>query len=208
MTNSPYMDRVEKGAAYLDDRYPGWVERIDLDKLDMLNATCCVLAQASGKNYHTLPPAVRESAVNLGFTLHDTAEYDSSWVVLTNSWADLIRRRRAVASPAQATQVTPAETAAPTPGAAWTLPPVGIVMGSADSETLDSAWSGFHGFRVRVTTLAGIFDARYERIGGTDDRERGYPAVAVFTPWGPYDDEPVGEQVYLSLAFIKRIDIY
>lgn len=38
-------ERVAAGAAYLDDREPGWWERIDMDRLDMSAECLCVLGQ-------------------------------------------------------------------------------------------------------------------------------------------------------------------
>lgn len=38
-------DRVALGATWLDLHYPGWVDAIDLDTLDISNCTSCVLGQ-------------------------------------------------------------------------------------------------------------------------------------------------------------------
>jgi hypothetical protein len=37
--------RVARGAALLDEKLPGWVERIDLDKLKLSSGCNCVLGQ-------------------------------------------------------------------------------------------------------------------------------------------------------------------
>jgi hypothetical protein len=37
--------RVARGAALLDEKLPGWIERIDLDELDLANCFGCVLGQ-------------------------------------------------------------------------------------------------------------------------------------------------------------------
>lgn len=38
-------DRVARGAAWLDDKYPQWYSKIDLSTLDLSNCTMCVLGQ-------------------------------------------------------------------------------------------------------------------------------------------------------------------
>lgn len=44
-------ERVAKGAAFLDERTPGWWQRIDLSSLDMDDADQCVFGQVCGP-YH------------------------------------------------------------------------------------------------------------------------------------------------------------
>jgi hypothetical protein len=38
-------ERVAWGAAWLDDKYPGWVDRIDLAALEMSDCNACILGQ-------------------------------------------------------------------------------------------------------------------------------------------------------------------
>lgn len=38
-------ERVARGAALLDEKLPGWVERIDLDKLNLFDDERCVIGQ-------------------------------------------------------------------------------------------------------------------------------------------------------------------
>lgn len=40
-----YEERVKRGAALLDKKYPGWADRIELDRLDLGSCTTCVLGQ-------------------------------------------------------------------------------------------------------------------------------------------------------------------
>lgn len=42
-----FTDQVAKGAAWLDANYPGWVDVIDLDSLDISDCTSCVMAQVN-----------------------------------------------------------------------------------------------------------------------------------------------------------------
>ena len=41
-------ERVARGAAFLDEREPGWDARIDLDTLSLDSPCCCVLGQLHG----------------------------------------------------------------------------------------------------------------------------------------------------------------
>lgn len=41
-------ERVAAGAAWLDEHQPGWVERIDLDALEMRDCMSCILGQLFG----------------------------------------------------------------------------------------------------------------------------------------------------------------
>jgi hypothetical protein len=45
MTETAVAQSVAAGAAFLDERMPGWPERIDLDKLDLSGCWRCVLGQ-------------------------------------------------------------------------------------------------------------------------------------------------------------------
>ncbi len=43
-----YESSVEKGIAFLDERFPGWHNEIDVEKLDVMCAGRCVLGQLYG----------------------------------------------------------------------------------------------------------------------------------------------------------------
>ena len=38
-------ERVARGAAYMDENYPGWERRVDLSILDINNPTSCICGQ-------------------------------------------------------------------------------------------------------------------------------------------------------------------
>lgn len=42
--------RVERGAALLDERYPGWEHSVDLAKLDLSDSCRCILGQLFDKD--------------------------------------------------------------------------------------------------------------------------------------------------------------
>lgn len=50
----PLRTRIERGAKLLDERVPGWRERIDLDRLDMGNSLHCILGQCFGSYFDGL----------------------------------------------------------------------------------------------------------------------------------------------------------
>lgn len=95
-------ERVLAGSAWLDEHRPGWVDRIDLETLDLGNGCHCVL----GQEYHGFSSGLVEvdssatwprTAAGLGFyaraELYDHAperEYD----ILTDAWRAFITARR------------------------------------------------------------------------------------------------------------------
>jgi hypothetical protein len=93
--------RVEAGAAWLDERRPGWWKRTDLDALDIDDCTRCVLAQEWG-DYFKAPIAL-DDAIARGFDSEysaGTEEYALDVKELGAAWIDLIERRRAEAGAA------------------------------------------------------------------------------------------------------------
>lgn len=49
MTEIDYEARVARGIALLDEKMPGWADKIDLDTLAISSGTHCVTAQLSGR---------------------------------------------------------------------------------------------------------------------------------------------------------------
>lgn len=43
--SSEIMDRVQRGAAWLDEKRPGWLEEISLEQLDVSSISECILGQ-------------------------------------------------------------------------------------------------------------------------------------------------------------------
>lgn len=85
--------RVDRGAALLDERRPGWWEDVDVRTLDMGGCWSCVLGQVFGE-YHDGTewlgvPADTWSVQWLGFEGSEQ-DYD----VLTILWRAAINRRR------------------------------------------------------------------------------------------------------------------
>ena len=96
-------ERVELGAAVLDDRLPEWEHNIDFDSLDMKFATSCVVRQAdiTLRRYtetlqHLFPNRkgfleLEQAALEHGFSLRDGL--DEEWDQLTVYWIGFIDKR-------------------------------------------------------------------------------------------------------------------
>jgi hypothetical protein len=96
-------ERVAAGLALLDDRNPGAAERIDVDRLDIVDCADCMLGQAYG---HYLAGLDRlglsdEGAIEFGFTAafdESTTPYEvigQRFDALTAEWRRVIAERRA-----------------------------------------------------------------------------------------------------------------
>lgn len=97
---STVAERVERGAALLDEKRPGWLDVIDVARLDIGSSCNCVGGQV-GRALHLgtfvdvmgdLGLLVTEEAA-YGFE-HDT---EAGYEDLTTAWRSLILARRAAA---------------------------------------------------------------------------------------------------------------
>lgn len=100
--------RVARGAQLLDERMPGWENKIDVENLMLENECACVLGQLEGCFWKgaAIALSVNEASDNCSkWNLLDaTAEYGFSfgfcgaadWNALTTAWRTLIEQRRSV----------------------------------------------------------------------------------------------------------------
>jgi hypothetical protein len=103
--------RAGRGAAYLDDVAPGWIDDVDPLSLDLADGTACVLGQLHGSfaiglgraGIFSLSSAPRASfsPVDLGFHCvqglsESLQELDHTY--LTDAWREEVRRRRSRSS--------------------------------------------------------------------------------------------------------------
>lgn len=111
---STITERTERGAAFLDEKHPGWWQRIDLGALDIASRCGCIVGQLAGlTNDRGLAYewAIKEVGVGyrdevlMGFEARATRELgahneaiDAEYAALTEAWRDLIAGRRAAAS--------------------------------------------------------------------------------------------------------------
>jgi hypothetical protein len=91
---SSIAERVEAGAAWLNEHEPGWRQRIDWDRLDIRDCTRCIGGQLAGVyeaflRRHNLDS---EDAYLLGFTLMGSG---GGFDQLTATWRRLIATGRA-----------------------------------------------------------------------------------------------------------------
>jgi hypothetical protein len=110
--NNNEKQRVQAGAAVLDEHNPGWHNRIDLDTLQLACGCDCVLGQIYqemfptdilGSTYlHVLDsnetPVNRGNAWNLGFDINKWVNErwvsQGEYLPLETEWVKLIRERR------------------------------------------------------------------------------------------------------------------
>ena len=112
-------ERVAKGAALLDEKVPGWEEKIDLDHLLMGTCQHCILGQAMGyygsRQLHALgfAPMDKDKSdeymdVSYGFDKPSGAhEY---YTDLEAAWTTLIlnrRKERALSAPTATSSPSP-----------------------------------------------------------------------------------------------------
>ena len=110
-------ERVERGAALLDEKQPGWLDIIDLDLLDISSRCGCVIGQLAGLTKASdrglaYDAAARRLGVGYstdippGFEAPSTREFGrdrlpaiaAEYAGLTEAWRDLITRRRELAA--------------------------------------------------------------------------------------------------------------
>lgn len=85
-------ERIDAGIAMLDDNYPGWENRIDLDLLDVRSLNC-VLGQVYGSYMRGKRLLnVVEDADQCGFDI--CIDADESYADLTSEWRRRIEQRR------------------------------------------------------------------------------------------------------------------
>lgn len=97
-------ERVAAGAAWLDEHQPGWIDVIDLERLDLQAACFCILGQLHG-NFWTSPSFTGdrtrriEAAAPYGFAIDDEGGglevEEAQYEALTAAWRELIEQRRA-----------------------------------------------------------------------------------------------------------------
>jgi hypothetical protein len=91
---SSIAERVAAGAAWLDEHEPGWIDRIDLDTLDLESCIRCVGGQLAGLYVEFLSRHELSSgaAIPLGFNVSGIS---GDYGPLTAAWRELIATRRA-----------------------------------------------------------------------------------------------------------------
>jgi hypothetical protein len=97
-------ERVAAGAAWLDEHRPGWVDRINLDTLDLSDTCKCVLGQEYGRFVLGDDLILDEGSEShlLGFDvdeLRQDGQYaGKQYAALTAAWRELVLARREAAA--------------------------------------------------------------------------------------------------------------
>lgn len=100
-----FTERINTGMEWLDANVPGWVDRIDLSKLDMETGGLCVLGQLLGSwaygmdwdhdDYYAWSDEHGFSCFDL---FHRDDVEEEFWnASLTEPWTEAIKRRRELA---------------------------------------------------------------------------------------------------------------
>lgn len=94
MTQS-IQERVQAGAAWLDENEPGWEEKVDLDSFDMANYNKHILVQLYG-SLSASPFYAGYSQLNHGIQsgFEAPANTHEAWQPLTTAWKELISKRK------------------------------------------------------------------------------------------------------------------
>ncbi len=94
----PY-DAVARGMALLDEKVPGWRERIELRDLDMTDCQLCVLGQIFGDYMDGLDEVLPEALIALGRDIEADAGFEllhagrdatGRYAVLADAWREAI----------------------------------------------------------------------------------------------------------------------
>lgn len=101
------MKTVERGAALLDDTFPGWADLINDDELDLSDARYCVVGQLYRRRHprsriarKVSPDAYFAGLNELGLTCQTDNRYGfrtwgrGRWFTLTSAWERAIAARR------------------------------------------------------------------------------------------------------------------
>ena len=104
-------DRIERGMTLFDDKMPGWIDKIDLDRLDQADGEACVVGQThreEGSRYgrywaglealgladHLFTASTTASTVAAAYGF-ETRDGRESYDALTRAWRAAIKRRQA-----------------------------------------------------------------------------------------------------------------
>src|SRR6267378_6692445 len=86
------VERVAVGAAWLDTEKPGWVDRIDLEKLDLVDPDYCILGQEYGSYFGA--PLSLAGRLDFGFAADSESYPSPEWDKLTSEWYRYITSHR------------------------------------------------------------------------------------------------------------------
>ena len=89
-------DRVNMGIVYLDNHRPGWLDKINVETLDMNYSLCCVLGQIDGdfNNSNIVWNLTRKEVATLGLRPKsqkpNSSDFKGECACLTKVWKQAI----------------------------------------------------------------------------------------------------------------------
>ena len=87
-------NRIKRGAEYLDKNFPGWFNKVDIDRLNLGNCSDCVIGQLTG-SYYGWSHKFRDNPVSFGFIFAPSDFFNNlSYTDLTDAWREYILDRR------------------------------------------------------------------------------------------------------------------
>lgn len=101
-----YEEQIENGVKYLNNKFYGWLEKIDLSILDMVEEDKCIIGQLSGGFNKWLNIGNNDDnlliAISCGFTAFPITVYDAIGIrtkdprfrILTKEWIEKINQLR------------------------------------------------------------------------------------------------------------------
>ncbi len=81
---------VRSGADWLDQEFPGWVDRIDLDEFDITFCRTCIMGQLTG----LYRPRAHDETLGFRPPWDDYERVDARYARLAKAWTRTILRRR------------------------------------------------------------------------------------------------------------------
>lgn len=86
--------RASRGAAWLDQEKPGWAKQIQTERLDISEASCCVIGQIFGDFNDWFPTHKHTFVLRHGFDC--THRKGKNFDKLTKAWRAEVDRRLTV----------------------------------------------------------------------------------------------------------------
>lgn len=83
---------INAGVVYLNETYPDWLNKINLESLDLSHAKNCIIGQITGDYYNCKLDF--DKKVSLALTAEGMRYNDKSWGILTLEWKDKITQLR------------------------------------------------------------------------------------------------------------------
>ena len=91
-----FKERVQAGMAWLDENHPGWIHRVDVNRIDDRFSDLSILGQVTGSGYLDALAEIRQrdTEPDKRYPLYDLGFTDVEYPVEINvAWQEAIRQR-------------------------------------------------------------------------------------------------------------------